>query len=55
MLQLISRLLSEEALLQQLFEHAFPGVAPAPPADPFLEQVAALQVSVFDMFVCLKV
>ncbi|GFR43352.1 hypothetical protein Agub_g4423, partial [Astrephomene gubernaculifera] len=41
--QLISSLLSQEGVLQALFERAFPGVAPHPPSDPYLERMAAWQ------------
>ncbi len=40
---LVEALLAREELLKLLFDRAFPGVAPHPPSDPFLDRMAAWQ------------
>ncbi|KAG2502036.1 hypothetical protein HYH03_000530 [Edaphochlamys debaryana] len=41
--ELVSTLLAHEEVLKSLFDRAFPGVAPHPPSDPYLDRMAAWQ------------
>ncbi|GLI69594.1 hypothetical protein VaNZ11_014256, partial [Volvox africanus] len=41
--ELVSTLLSHEDVMRAVFDRAFPGVAPHPPSDPYLDRMAAWQ------------